>query len=236
MGAHMRKPVRSLALLSVAAVAARDWEPPAVRRRRKRAAPVSRSWRRASRRRSAWRSRRTARPTCRPTMPACSGTSSRARRPRWSTSRTRRTPRSAACPSTGNTVTFTITGKNKMVKQMHNGGQAHDLADVGKYEATKNPDKGIDLRPAGRHRRLRRAVAGQAGRARRRTTASSTPTPTPPTRPLTASTSATPRATTSCWVGNDGKIKTVAVLPPTPVTITGRRRRGLRAARLHGRA
>ena len=41
-----------------------------------------------------------------------------------------------------NTVTFTITGKNKMVKQMVNGGKATNLADVGKYEATKNPDKG----------------------------------------------------------------------------------------------
>ena len=33
------------------------------------------------------------------------------------------------------------------------------------------------------------------------------------------------------WVANDGKIKTVAVLPPTPVTITAEARRGQQASR-----
>jgi hypothetical protein len=41
-----------------------------------------------------------------------------------------------------NTLTFTITGKNKVVKQIKKG-KVSTLADVGKYESTKNPDAGV---------------------------------------------------------------------------------------------
>ena len=125
----------------------------------------------------------------------------------------------AGVSRSGNTVAFTVSGKNKVVKQMVNGAKPTTLADVGKYEASKNPDKGRTYGLQGGDGRLRGAVAVKdLGPA--------TYTGIVDSHPFSTYTTADgvyvgeAAGNDILWVGNDGKIKTVAVLPPTPVTIT----------------
>jgi len=118
-----------------------------------------------------------------------------------------------------NTVTFTITGKNKMVKQMKNGAKPYNLADVGKYEATKNPDK---VNTYG----LQGASADCAAQWPVKEAGPPTYTGIVDSHPYSTYTTADgvyvgeAAGNDILWVGNDGKIKTIAVLPPTEVTIT----------------
>ena len=117
-------------------------------------------------------------------------------------------------------VTFTITGKKKVVMQWKVGdAKAHMFANVGAYEEKKNPDKGQSyglLNPTAE------CVASwpvkQAG---------------PPTYTGVVDSHPYSTYTTSkgvyvgeaagndiLWIDNSGKIKTVAVLPTTDVVIT----------------
>ena len=91
---------------------------------------------------------------------------------------------------------------------------------MGKYETTKNPDEGQTYGLQGATPECVATVAGEGRSDRRRTPASWNSHP--------YSTYTTDKGVyvgdaagnDILWVGNDGKIKTVAVLPPTPVTIT----------------
>ena len=115
-----------------------------------------------------------------------------------------------------NTLTFTITGKNKVIKQMVNGGKPTTLADVGKYEATKNPDKGVTYGLQGATAEciaqwpVKDARSGDVHRA------SWTRTRTPPTRPTRACTSARPPATTSCGSATTARSRRSRCCPRLP--------------------
>jgi hypothetical protein len=117
-----------------------------------------------------------------------------------------------------NTVTFTITGKNKTIKQIKNGGKPTNLADVGKYEATKNPDKVNTYGLQGASAECLAQWPDQAGPANYNGLVDSHPYSTYTTNEGVYLAEA--GGNDILWVGNDGKIKTIAVLPPTPVTIT----------------
>ena len=117
------------------------------------------------------------------------------------------------------TVTFTLTGKNQMVKQMKNGGKPTNLADVGAWEAKKNPDKVTTYGAQG----ITDECAAQwpvkeAGPALYSGIVESHPYSTYTTGEGVYLGDAA--GNDILWIGNDGKIKTVAVLPPTPATIT----------------
>jgi hypothetical protein len=117
------------------------------------------------------------------------------------------------------TVTFTITGKNQMVKQIENGGKPTNLADVGAWEAKKNPDKVTTYGAQG----ITDECAAQwpvkeAGPALYSGIVESHPYSTDTTDEGVYLGDAA--GNDILWIGNDGKIKTVAVLPPTPATIT----------------
>jgi hypothetical protein len=117
------------------------------------------------------------------------------------------------------TVTFTITGKNKMVKQIHNGGKATNLADVGKWEATKNPDKGVTYGLQGATPECEAQwPVKEAGPPSYDGIVDSHPYSTYTTAEGVYVGDAA--GNDILWIGNNGKIKTVALLPPTPVTIT----------------
>ena len=208
----MRKPVRSLALLSVAAVAVGMGAAGSASASEARGTG-NRSWRRTSRARSAWRSRRTARPTCRPTCrPALHVVPGKAAQVVYQSKEKGAEVGGASVYK--NTVTFTITGKNKMVKQMQTAASRPTSADVGQVRGDQEPRRVDLLRPAGRHRRLHRPVGRRRRSARPRcTTGSSTRTPTPPTRPRDGVYVGDAAGNDILWVGNNGKVKTVAVLP-----------------------
>ncbi|MEO6512775.1 MAG: ScyD/ScyE family protein [Nocardioides sp.] len=117
-------------------------------------------------------------------------------------------------------VTFTITGQKKLVMQWKQGdAKAHMLANVGAYEAKKNPDKG---QAYGLVNPSAECVASwpvkQAG---------------PPTYTGVVDSHPYSTYTTSkgvyvgeaagndiLWIDNAGKIKTIAVLPTTDVVIS----------------
>jgi hypothetical protein len=119
-----------------------------------------------------------------------------------------------------NTITFTITGKNQMIKQIKKGGKPTNLADVGKYEVSKNPDKVTTY--------------GLQGATQECIDQWPTGPEAPPavyngiveSHPYSTYTSdkgvyvGDAAGNDILWVGNDGKIKTVAVLPATTATIT----------------
>ncbi len=118
-----------------------------------------------------------------------------------------------------NTLTFTITGKNKVIKQMVNGGKATTLADVGKYEATKNPDADVTYG-------LQGATPECAAQWPVKEAGPPTYTGIVDSHPYSTYTTdkgvyvAEAAGNGILWVGNDGKIETVALLPPTPFAIT----------------
>jgi hypothetical protein len=117
------------------------------------------------------------------------------------------------------TLTFTVTGKNKVVKQIKNGGKPTNLADVGKYEASKNPDKGQTYG-------LQGATADCVAQWPEKDLGPATYTGIVDSHPYSTYTTGKgvyvgeAAGNDVLWVGNDGKIKTVAVLPPTTIAIT----------------
>jgi hypothetical protein len=125
----------------------------------------------------------------------------------------------AGVSRSGSTITFTVSGKNKVVKQMVNGAKPTTLADVGKYEASKNPDKGQTYG-------LQGGTADCVAQWPVKDLGPATYTGVVDSHPFSTYTTADgvyvgeAAGNDILWVGNDGKIKTVAVLPPTPVTIT----------------
>ncbi len=126
-----------------------------------------------------------------------------------------------------NTVTFTLTGKNQMVKQMTDGGKATNIADVGSYEATKNPDKTTTYGLQGATPECEAQwPVKEAGPAVYKGIVESHPYSTYTTGEGVYLGDAA--GNDILWIGNDGKIKTVAVLPPTPVTITAEAAEGLK--------
>ena len=117
------------------------------------------------------------------------------------------------------TVTFTLTGKNQMVKQMKNGGKATNLADVGAWEAKKNPDKGTTYGLQGATPECEAQwPVKEAGPPSYDGIVESHPYSTFTTGEGVYLGDAA--GNDILWIGNDGKIETVAVLPPTPVTIS----------------
>jgi hypothetical protein len=118
-----------------------------------------------------------------------------------------------------NTVSFTITGKNQVVKQMKKGGKATTLADIGKYEASKNPDKGVTYGLQGASADcLAQWPEKDLGPASYQGIVESHPYATHTTKKGVYLADAAANAI--FWIGNSGKIKTVGLLPPTPVTVT----------------
>ena len=99
------------------------------------------------------------------------------------------------------------------------GGKPTTLADLGKYEATKNPDKAVTYG-------LQGATPECAAQWPVEEAGPPTYTGIVDSHPYATYTTdkgvyvAEAAGNGILWVGNDGKIKTVALLPPTPVTIT----------------
>jgi sugar lactone lactonase YvrE len=116
-------------------------------------------------------------------------------------------------------VSFAVNGKKKMLMQMKAGGKPTALANLGSWEVKKNPDQDqaygfvaptaecaaqwpvkeagpptytgiVDSHPYSTYTTADGVYVGEAG------------------------------GNDILWVGNDGKIKTIAVLPPTEVTVT----------------
>ena len=125
-----------------------------------------------------------------------------------------------------NTLTFTITGKNKVIKQSVNGGKATTLADVGKYEETKNPDADVTYG-------LQGATPECAAQWPVKEAGPPTYTGIVDSHPYATYTTADGVYVAEAagngilWVDNNGKIKTVALLPPTSFTITAEAAEGL---------
>ncbi len=117
-------------------------------------------------------------------------------------------------------VTFTITGKKKLVMQWKVGdNKAHMLANVGSYEAKKNPDKGQaygfeDITPEC----AAKWPVKQAGPAQYTGVVDSHPYSTYTTSKGVYVGEAA--GNDILWVDNSGKVSTVAVLPPTEVTVS----------------
>jgi len=117
-------------------------------------------------------------------------------------------------------VTFTITGKKKLVMQWKKGdAKAHQLANVGAYEEKKNPDAGQAYGLQGvTPECAAKWPVKQAGPAQYTGVVDS--------HPYSSYTTADgvyigeAAGNDILWIDNSGKIKTVAVLPPTEVTIT----------------
>lgn len=117
------------------------------------------------------------------------------------------------------TVTFTINGKDKLVRQITDGGKPVTLADVGKYEATKNPDKGTTYGLQGATPEcVAQWPVKQAGPATYQGLVDSHPYSTETTGDGAYVGEA--GGNDILWVSNGGQISTVAVIPPTPVVIT----------------
>ena len=135
----------------------------------------------------------------------------------------------------GTRVVFTHYGKTQKIYEITGDSAPKAIANLGKYEKQKNPDKGRTYGFYGiskscaatlpkdfisgaihGHRRLApvRHRAGRRHRLRRRRRA----------------------ATTSCRSPADGEIRKVAVLPPTKVKATKAIREGHRAARVRHRS
>jgi hypothetical protein len=132
----------------------------------------------------------------------------------------------AGVSRSGSTVTFAVSGKNKVVKQMVNGAKPTKLADVGKYEATKNPDAGVTYG-------LQGATADCAAQWPVKDLGPATYTGIVDSHPYSTYTTdkgvyvGEAAGNDILWVRNDGKIKTVALLPPTPITITAEAAQGM---------
>jgi hypothetical protein len=117
-----------------------------------------------------------------------------------------------------NTLTFTITSKNKVVKQMKKG-KVTTLADVGKYEANQNPDAGVTYGLQGAAADcLAQWPEKELGPATYQGIVDSHPYATYTTDKGVYVAEAAGNGV--LWINNKGKIKTVGLLPPTPVTIT----------------
>jgi hypothetical protein len=117
-------------------------------------------------------------------------------------------------------VTFTITGKKKVVMRWKEGTNKPKMfADVGKYEATKNPDEGQTYG-------LQGATPDCAAKWPVKEAGPATYTGVVDSHPYSSYTTADgvyigeAAGNDILWIDNSGKIKTVAVLPPTEVTIT----------------
>jgi hypothetical protein len=120
----------------------------------------------------------------------------------------------------GKWVTFTVTGKDKVVYRWKAGmAKPMKLADVGAYEAKKNPDKGQayglqDVTPEC----AAKWPVKQAGPAQYTGIVDSHPYSSYTTSK--GSYIGEAAGNDVLWVDNSGKVSTVAVLPPTEVTIT----------------
>jgi hypothetical protein len=117
-------------------------------------------------------------------------------------------------------VTFTVTGKKKTVMQWKPGGKPTLLANVGAWEEKKNPDKAQTYGVQG-------ASAECAAKwPEKETGVPVTYTGIVDSHPYSTYTTADgvyvgeAAGNDILWIANSGKIKTLAVLPPTEVTIT----------------
>ena len=207
----MRKPVRTLALLSVAALAAgmglsgsanaaQAGDPEILAKNL--AAPLSLP------------SPRTARPTSPPTSRACSSRRRGRRRRRIIYhGQARRAPRSAGCPAAGTAHVHDHRQEPRWSTQIEKGKVAARSPTSASTRRTRTPTPDVTYGFKG----ISDKCAAQCPRrsAPPTTPASSTRTPTPPTDRQRHLRRPTPPATTSCR-SHDGEIKIVAVLPADP--------------------
>ena len=115
-------------------------------------------------------------------------------------------------------VTFSIVGKQKLIKQRSKAGKVTTLADVGAYEKTHNPDAGITYG----FRAISKACAAKFPKN----------FPVKYKGAVDSNPYATASGFGSIWVadagGNDilridnGQISTVAVLPPVPIKVNAK--------------
>jgi hypothetical protein len=115
-------------------------------------------------------------------------------------------------------VTFTITGSKKLVMQMKAGGKATKLANVGAWEEKKNPDANVSYGLQGATPECLAQWPKQAGPSSYTGIVDSHPYSTYTTNKGVYVGEAA--GNDILWINNSGKIKTLAVLPPTSVTIT----------------
>lgn len=120
----------------------------------------------------------------------------------------------------GKWVTFTVTGEKKIVYRWKEGmAKPMKLANVGAYEAKKNPDEGQTYG-------LQGATADCAAKWPVKQAGPATYTGIVDSHPYSTYTTkkgvyvGEAAGNDILWIDNNGKVKTVAVLPPTEVTIT----------------
>lgn len=115
-------------------------------------------------------------------------------------------------------VTFSVVGKQKLIKQRSKAGRVTTLADVGAYEANNNPDAGVTYG----FRAIKPGCAAKFPKG----------FPVKYQGAVDSNPFATAEGFGSTWVadagGNDilkidnGQISTVAVLPPVPIKINAK--------------